>query len=156
MLKNLLMLCTLVCLSWSASASDEAPFSGDISASTLLADYNKFSQEYERFTATSDELELIQKLAGKDILVLFGTWCHDSQREVPRLLKLLEKSKVAVNSLQLIAVGYNKKDPAGVAPAHELKYTATMIVMQEGKELSRVVEKPKNSLVIDLTNFDEE
>ena len=93
------------------------------------------------------------KLEGKDLLVLFGTWCHDSQREVPRLLKLLEQSKVELNSLTLVAVDYNKQDPQGLAEQFQLKYTPTFIVIDQSKEQHRVVEKPQGTLAEALVHF---
>jgi thioredoxin 1 len=85
--------------------------------------------------------------------VLFGTWCHDSQREVPRLLKLLDSSKVALASLKLVAVGYDKRDPEGIAARYQLKYSPTIIVLTAGEELGRLVEKPKASIASDLSQF---
>jgi hypothetical protein len=37
-----------------------------------------------------------------------------------------------------------------VATRHELKFTPTFIVLQRGKEIARVVERPEVSLAADL------
>ena len=150
MIKKLILLCALS-MPLAACADDVAPFSGEISAQALLNDYDKFSEYYTTFTPTSQDIALMQKLKGKELVVLFGTWCHDSHREVPKLIKLLEQSKVELASVNYVAVGYNKRDDAGIAQAHDLKYTPTFIVKQNGKELVRVIEKPTGSLAEDLT-----
>jgi len=54
-------------------------------------------------------------------------------------------------SRQPTAVGYNKQDDAGIAQAHDLQYTPTFIVKDDGKELVRVIEKPTGTLAQDLT-----
>ncbi|MBB1372542.1 MULTISPECIES: thioredoxin family protein [Pseudoalteromonas] len=128
-----------------------APYTGGISAADLLAEYDNFAQQYKNFTPSKQDITLIQKLKGKELTVLFGTWCHDSAREVPRLIKLLEQSKVQLESIKFVAVGYNKQDASGVAQAHNLQYTPTIIVSQNGKELTRMVEKPAGTLAQDLT-----
>ena len=128
-----------------------APYTGGISAADLLAEYDNFAQQYKNFTPSKQDITLIQKLKGKELTVLFGTWCHDSAREVPRLIKLLEQSKVQLASIDYVAVGYNKQDDAGIAQAHDLQYTPTFIVKQNGKELIRVIEKPTGTLAQDLT-----
>jgi thiol-disulfide isomerase/thioredoxin len=128
-----------------------APYTGGISAADLLAQYDNFAQQYKNFTPTKQDITLIQKLKGKELTVLFGTWCHDSVREVPRLIKLLDESKVQLANIQFVAVGYDKKDEAGIASANDLHYTATFIVKQNGKEVTRVVEKPTATLAQDLT-----
>ncbi|MEL0633926.1 thioredoxin family protein [Pseudoalteromonas carrageenovora] len=149
MFKQLILLCALSMPLVSCAAT--APFSGEISTQVLLSDYDKFNEQYKAFTPTEQDIALMQKLEGKELVVLFGTWCHDSEREVPRLVKLLDESKVTLASIDYVAVGYNKRDDAGIAQAHDLQYTPTFIVKDDGKELLRVVEKPTGTLAQDLT-----
>ncbi|WP_062565871.1 TlpA family protein disulfide reductase [Pseudoalteromonas shioyasakiensis] len=128
-----------------------APYSGEISRDDLLKDYSALSEEYDEYTPSEEELTTIKALQGKQVLVFLGTWCHDSKREVPRFLKLLDTAKVQLGSLKLVAVGYDKLDPAGLAKQYDLMYTPTIIVLDGEKELSRMIEKPKQSLALDLT-----
>lgn len=151
MLKHIMFAITL--LISNAAIADQAPFSGELAVKTLIADYPKFNQEYLEYAPSKDELALIKKLTGKEVLVLFGTWCHDSQREVPRLLKLLDTAKVELAQLRLVAVGYDKRDPDGIAQQHDLRFTPTIIVLEGGTELSRMIEKPESSLASDLAQF---
>lgn len=131
--------------------ADTAPYSGEISRDDLLKDYSSFSEEYDEYSPSEEELSTIKALQGKQVLVFLGTWCHDSKREVPRFLKLLDTAKVQLGSLKLVAVGYDKLDPAGLAKQYDLMYTPTIIVSDGEKELSRMIEKPKQSLAVDLT-----
>ncbi|TMO28609.1 MULTISPECIES: TlpA family protein disulfide reductase [Pseudoalteromonas] len=131
--------------------ADTAPYSGEISRDDLLKDYAAFSEQYNEYTPSEEELTTIKTLQGKQVLVFLGTWCHDSKREVPRFLKLLDTAKVQLGSLKLVAVGYDKLDPAGLAKQHDLLYTPTIIVLDGEKELTRMIEKPKQSLAVDLT-----
>lgn len=151
MFKKLVFLSVLLCTSTVNYANTAKPFSGELSTAPLIAEHPKFAQQYQAFSPSADELNAMQQLAGKELLVLFATWCHDSQREVPRLLKLLDQSKVNIKSLKLIAVGYDKRDPQGIAEHYNLKYTPTIIVLDEGKELTRVIETPIHSLAHDLS-----
>jgi len=131
--------------------ADTAPYSGEISRDDLLKDYSSFSEEYDEYSPSEEELTTIKALQGKQVLVFLGTWCHDSKREVPRFLKLLDTAKVQLGSLKLVAVGYDKLDPAGLAKQYDLMYTPTIIVLDGEKELSRMIEKPKQNLAVDLT-----
>lgn len=149
MFKQLILLCALSLPLVGYAAN--APFSGKITIDVLLSDYDKFNEQYKAFAPTAQDLTLIEKLKGKDLIVLFGTWCHDSQREVPRLLRLLKESQVELASIELVAVDFNKQDDAGIAQAYNLQYTPTFIVKQNGKELGRVIEKPTGTLAQDLT-----
>lgn len=125
---------------------------GKISAKYLLATYPAFAEEYENFEPNSAQLRDIQALAGKDVVTLFGTWCHDSEREVPRLLKLLELGNVQVKQLTLIAVSRQKEDPDGYSEKYELKYTPTIVISDDGAEVARVIERPKGNLAGDMAS----
>lgn len=43
-----------------------APYTGGISATDLLAEYDNFAQQYKNFTPTKQDITLIQKLKGKE------------------------------------------------------------------------------------------
>jgi hypothetical protein len=42
-----------------------------------------------------------------------GTWCEDSHRDFPRLMKILEEVKYPENKLTIIAVNRKKESPTG-------------------------------------------
>jgi len=136
-----------------ASAASGELLTGKVDPAVLLERFSTFKEEYDDFQPSAMELDLIQTLQGGDMLVMFGTWCHDSEREVPRLLKLLETGEVTLQSLTLLAVDYDKKEPSGVARQHQLKYTPTFVLFKRGEELGRVIEKPTRSLAADLAQI---
>ena len=150
MFKLFILLCALS-MPLAACGDDMPMLSGSVTTTTLLNRVDEFNQQYQSFTPTKQDIALMQKLKGKELVVLLGTWCHDSAREVPRLIKLLEESKVKLAKISYVAVDYNKPDKAGIAQAHGLKFTPTFIVKQNGKEIARVVEKPLGTLAQDLT-----
>ncbi len=129
----------------------QADHVGVISSSDLLAKYPEFKQEYDSYKPSQLQLTQIQQLSGKKVTALFGTWCHDSEREVPRLLKLLEAADVKVSELTLFAVDRQKQDPEGFSKKYNLLYTPTIIVADiENNELGRIVEKPNVDLASDI------
>lgn len=150
-IKFLSVVLLLQCLwvSVSCAKSDEVNI-GDIGVTELLRDYPIFAEEFTRYQVTDEEKALMMALQGKALLVMFGTWCHDSEREVPRLLKLIEQSGVELANLQLLAVDVKKNEPTGLAQQHRLKYTPTIVLFDGANELGRVIEKPGNGLANDL------
>lgn len=147
-----LILTLLIGLCLSACVTAHAPrFAlGPITASQLRSEYADFEQAYQAFSPRQEELQAMQALEGKSVLVFLGTWCHDSQREVPRLLKLLDESDVSLSRLELIAVGLDKTDPQGVAKQFNLLYTPTIIVLEQERERYRMVERPAGDLALAL------
>lgn len=124
---------------------------GDIERSTLLAEHATFQRGTQTFNLSAEEKSQIA-LWPKDlsISIYFGTWCHDSQREVPRMLIIAEQANI---ELKLIALDYQKSEPLGRAKSANVKYTPTIIVTRSGKELGRIIERPKKSLISDISSF---
>ena len=114
---------------------------GAIEPAQLLDTHPRFAQGYEAFKA--EPLELPDDVS---VLLFFGTWCHDSEREVPRLLKLLETAGLSGEKLTLVGLNYRKRDPEGRAVQFDIRYTPTAIILREGVEVGRIVERPKTSL----------
>jgi thioredoxin 1 len=123
---------------------------GLISGAELLAHYPEFSDEYQRYNPSIQELSAIKVLQDKTLVVLFGTWCHDSQREVPRLLKTIALSGVENYKLSLLAVDFTKQEPSGLYLNYQLRYTPTFVLEKDGLPLARVVEKPNTTIAEDL------
>jgi thioredoxin 1 len=132
------------------SADDISEVVGEMSGEALLAQYPAFMDEYKSYQPSDAEIKSVSALEDDTLLILFGTWCHDSEREVPRLLKTLDASGLDVPQFTLFAVDRKKSDPEGVAEKHGLKYTPTFILMRDGEEIGRVVERAETSLTQDL------
>jgi hypothetical protein len=132
------------------SADDISEVVGEMSGEALLAQYPAFMDEYKSYQPSDAEIKAVSALEDDTLLILFGTWCHDSEREVPRLLKTLDASGLDVPQFTLFAVDRKKSDPEGVAEKHGLKYTPTFILMRDGEEIGRVVERAETSLTQDL------
>ncbi len=126
---------------------------GSIHSELLLARYPVFASEYAAYQPSAGELAQMQSLEGLQGVVLFGSWCHDSEREIPRLLKLLQQSEVELSSLQLEAVNQQKQHPQQLHSQYDLRYTSTIIVLDNGRELGRIIEKPSKSLAEDLAEL---
>ncbi|WOI39075.1 thioredoxin family protein [Alteromonas sp. CI.11.F.A3] len=132
-------------------AADNIPdVVGEISGEALLAQYPAFMDEYKSYQPSDAEIKAVSALEDDTLLILFGAWCHDSEREVPRLLKTLDASGLDAPQFTLFAVDRKKSDPEGMAEKHALKYTPTFILMRNGEEIGRVVERAETSLTQDL------
>lgn len=147
---GILFIAILGCASTQPEANDTGPFTGELSASQLLGDNPAFNSTYQTYQPSSADISAMRLLEGKSLMVLLGTWCHDSEREVPRLLKLLNLSGVQLAKLSLHGVNYNKQEPTNLHNQFNLRYTPTIILLDGDKEIGRIVEKPQISLAADL------
>ena len=86
--------------------------------------------------------------------IFFGTWCGDSKREVPRMLKVLLQSGFNQKDISLVAVS-NIDSLYKQSPGHEerglnILRVPTLIVRKGGAETGRIVESPIESIEKDL------
>jgi len=93
---------------------------------------------------------LSPKLNDFSIKVFMGTWCSDSQREVPALFKILDAANYDYSKLSIIAVSHDKDTPNHLEKGLDIKYVPTIILYKEGKEIGRFVEFAQENLEKDL------
>jgi thioredoxin 1 len=120
---------------------------GDISHAELLERHEVFKRNYDAYEVTAGIDGLPADLKVK---ILFGTWCHDSEREVPRMLKLLTASGVKEDNISLISLDIRKEEPEGRAKALDVRFTPTFIFFSDDVELGRIIERPLESLQADI------
>ena len=143
-----------------AAAPDEDPpkLLGRCTAQQLDEEpYSEWSREgYADYTPNPEILEALRTtdMTGLEFTVFFGTWCGDSRREVPRLLKLFDALGLPEGSVELVALDRTaealKQSPGGEERGREIYRVPTLIVERDGEELSRLVEHPVLSLERDL------
>lgn len=117
-----------------------------------------FNKNYNEYTVKDSALQVLKKeMQGKSIKIFMGTWCGDSRREVPRMMKLLDSASVPASALQFIML--DDRDSAyKQSPTHEEKglnihRVPTFIVYEGKEELGRIVESPAVSLEADLLSI---
>jgi len=94
--------------------------------------------------------ELKNHIQDYDIEVFMGTWCEDSQREVPHLFTILTIAEYDVRRIEMYAVSHDKTTPSGAEKGKNIEYVPTIILSKDGKELGRIVESTQESLEKDL------
>ncbi|MBZ0200605.1 MAG: hypothetical protein K8H86_12110, partial [Ignavibacteriaceae bacterium] len=69
-----------------------------------------WNPEYEMYEVDDSSLSSLKdKMNDVSITVIMGTWCSDSQREVPRFYKIIDRLLFAADKIKLIAVDKDKK-----------------------------------------------
>lgn len=105
--------------------------------------YIKEHDEYAMDTEAVAQLKK-EKLNAHQIVVFLGTWCEDSHREFPRLMKILESTNYPMEKLSIIAVNRKMEAPSGEEGLYNIRKVPTIIVKKYGRELGRIVENPKS------------
>lgn len=115
-----------------------------------------FDEEYNRYQIDEPSLAELkkEKLNSYSLVVFVGSWCSDSHREFPRLIKILDALKYNTDKMQIIAVNRKKESPAGEEGLYNISRVPTIIVKKYGKEIGRITEMPETGfLEKDLLNI---
>lgn len=99
----------------------------------------------------NDDIEMV-KLVDKPtkIMVFLGTWCPDSQRNIPPFINLIEAAANKNIEVEYIGVDRRKMDPDGLVNTYSISRVPTFVVFREGVEVGRLVERPTNTVEKDL------
>jgi hypothetical protein len=107
---------------------------------------------YSLDTATLNN-EVINNVEQVEMTVVIGTWCSDSQREIPRFVKILNYLEYDTQKIIAIGVNRNKKAPFTEVDELNIEYVPTIIFKYEGKEIGRIIESPEESLEKDILSI---
>ncbi|MFA3782518.1 thioredoxin family protein [Melioribacteraceae bacterium 4301-Me] len=111
-----------------------------------------FDAEYKNYNVDSASLEkVIDKLNAYNIVIVMGTWCSDSRREVPRFFKILDYLKFPQEKIKMIAVDRNKKALDREIDKLNIEKVPDFIFYNGATEVGRIVESPKESLEKDIS-----
>jgi len=128
---------------------------GHTTAARLLAVVPEYEQRKSAYQPDTADLDFMstQIFPGDRVEVFLGTWCSDSQREVPKFLKIVDELKTKYGkdlAVSFVAVDRAKQMPEALLAGKSIEKVATFIVYRNDVELGRIVEKPHGLLEDDL------
>ena len=113
-----------------------------------------YTPEFNRYSPDAKILGELKKYAGKwRVNIVFGTWCSDSQREVPRFFKIAESVGLSSDDIKIIAVDSQKTGGDADISGLKIEKVPTFIFFVNEKEIGRIIETPKVNLETDLLNL---
>ncbi len=110
--------------------------------------------EYKYYIPDSNILHKIKPLLKKiKFQVIMGSWCGDSQQQIPRFIKLLDKLEYKNRKLAILAIDHFFKAKDFEKGTNKIEKVPTIIILRKGKEIGRIIETPKETLEKDLLNI---
>lgn len=110
-----------------------------------------FVEGFNNHSLDSTRVDSIKPLLKNvSIKVFMGTWCEDSQREIPALQKILEAADYKEEQVEMIAMTHDKDTPQGLEDGYEIEYVPSIIFFKDGAEMNRIVEYPQETLEKDM------
>jgi thiol-disulfide isomerase/thioredoxin len=134
----------------------ETFYEGKINRQNLISSplTNWFETGYNQYYVDPQWVEEHQGLLdGLQFKLFLGTWCEDSEREVPGMFKLLDALGLDQNSMEIYAMDKNKITAANFEKGLNIINIPTLIVYKDGEEMNRIVELTIESLEKDLSKI---
>jgi hypothetical protein len=114
-----------------------------------------FSAEFDVYEIDGDAfMELSETdMTDVEVLVVLGTWCPDSRREVPRFMKIMELSGFDQELISLMGTDSYKVAPVDNYDDLNIDRVPTFIFYYKKNEIGRIIEYPLASLERDMVNI---
>lgn len=113
-----------------------------------------FSRGYKSYKPEEAQMKRIKEnISEYEIFLFMGTWCADSQLEVPKLFKILDQSGYDPSKLTSIAVDPYKETPNHIEKEFNVMLVPTIIFYKDGKEVNRFVEFPMETFEEDIADI---
>ena len=102
-----------------------------------------WAENLKGYTPQSQAVAELKKNQNIQFITFMGTWCDDSKFIIPKFYSLLDAAGFPQDKVSLIGVDRSKKTLSHLAEALNIENVPTIIVMNNGKEIGRVVEYGK-------------
>ena len=140
------------------SNNDETILIGEINWDGLNQEpHNQwFGPNYLEYEVDSETLDFVGgSMDDVEVVMFLGTWCEDSQLEVPQFYKILDYVNYDVHSMTVYALErkYDPRrveSPSGIEKEYNVELVPSMIFYRDGNEIGRITEYPKQTLEKDL------
>lgn len=109
------------------------------------ATWDRFVDErYKPKAMWMDSIRALQVEEQPNVRIFLGTYCHDSQKWVPRFFSL--RDELPIGNVEIVSVDTTKRDDMGWAKEAGITKIPTFIFLTNGREIGRITEKPKGRL----------
>jgi hypothetical protein len=113
-----------------------------------------FKMEYKYYVPDSSTMAQLKPLMKKvRIHIVMGSWCGDSQQQLPRFIKLMDMLKYKTRKLDILCIDHFFKAENFEKGNNGIEKVPTFIIYRKNKEIGRIIETPTHSLEKDLLNI---
>jgi len=128
----------------------------------LLPDWDK---ELTAYTPNPTDIAALAEFPQQvEIICVLGTWCHDSEREVPRFWKILQEAANPNFELTMFGVGRSSDPEAAqillkmgfdesLREVYDVELVPTFIFSIADHEIGRIIETPTITLEGDMAGI---
>jgi thiol-disulfide isomerase/thioredoxin len=127
---------------------------GEANLNKVVSTEKDFGNKIDSYEPSEQAIEFLRNY-DKEILIgiVYGSWCPDSIRNVPRFIKVIREANNSNIQTRFIGVDRSKREPAALLWGKDIQRVPTFIVYFGDEELGRIVENPFDSIEDDLVEI---
>jgi thiol-disulfide isomerase/thioredoxin len=114
-----------------------------------------YLKEYEEYQINSNVINKLLDINKDNVKmkIVLGTWCPDSRREVPRMVRILDILRFPMTQVSFIGVDKTKHASVSEYESLKIERVPTFIIYKNNVEAGRIIESPLTSLEQDMVNI---
>lgn len=127
---------------------------GIISSEEILENDRIYNIYKNRYQPDEDAVGYLSSFNDSvKVKVFWGSWCKESKKYIPGLMKTLELAGNPKISIQYIGIDAQKEIPQEFLIKFDIKYIPTVVVLKGNVELGRIEEEPLQSIETDFVQI---
>jgi thiol-disulfide isomerase/thioredoxin len=132
----------------------QPPLVGDVSLDQILLQKPEFKESAAEYAPNAEAVRFLASVKDSvQLVVFFGSWCPVCAEEVPKLIKTVDSAGNGRIQVRFIGVSEDLKEPHEALKKFSVSATPSLLVIQNGRELGRIVEHPEDTIEGDLVSI---
>jgi thiol-disulfide isomerase/thioredoxin len=147
MKKSFLYIIALFLFSFSLKSEDKKIITGDFNWNQWKVESGWKKIDSSIYLPKLDIINQTKSIVLSDKIlfeVFAGSWCGDSESELPKIIKILESMDYRIETLKIYGVDRDKDMPNHFAKFKNIEKVPTLIINKNGNEIGRIIEFPEN------------
>ncbi|MAO66341.1 MAG: hypothetical protein CL666_15215 [Balneola sp.] len=134
-----------------AVQAQETELTGPVTEKQILENDRIYEIYIDRYTPDSVAIDYLMNMKEPvKLMVFLGSWCRESKKYIPRLMKSLREADAKNIHVEYVGVNAQKNSPESFLNMHQIKYIPTVVVLKGDKEIGRIVEEPQQPIELEL------
>ncbi|MCB2206532.1 hypothetical protein KQI65_17450 [bacterium] len=126
---------------------------GETPAEIILAHSPDYAVRKKAYKPNSKSISFLKSYKKKtDVVVMFATWCSTCKVVLPTVLRVFDDANNEAFNVRYIGIAMGGNEPAAELEKYGHDYPA-VIIMQNGKELDRIIGEPNNPIEDRIVNI---
>ncbi len=136
------------------AAAQASPLIGEVQPQQIIENDPLFGIHVERYKPNAQAIDFLNAYTDSThIYIFFGSWCRESKKYLPGLVKTLSITRAPNLRTYYIGVDEQKKLPELFLNMFDIRYIPSVVVKKGNEEIGRIIETPHSLIEVHLVDI---